>query len=178
MRAMPKTIERTPIEQAFASICLTGIHDSWKVLEQPTITVRRRKRRPDFLIENNVVAYWIECDGKDFHDFTGDREKDWDVLTAIEMKSVIRFRGCDLHYNANLCRGIFAAAAPDIFLPGQHFDMLSILGIVKSVKDIFPIIRFAIPKNDKSKIQLIQKTAVAVRDGYFLCEVKSDYWRR
>jgi very-short-patch-repair endonuclease len=103
----------SPIERQLVRELGRALLPDVEVTCQREIRALGKYHRVDFYIEHAGKRLVIECDGRQFHNFRADKERDGRLLADGGVDMVIRFRGCDILYLPEMCiNAIDAFAAP------------------------------------------------------------------
>lgn len=90
----------SPIEDLLAYNLVKYLEESARLLKQVHAKTICGNFILDFVIDSPLAGrIAIECDGKDFHDFSRDEWRDAMILGENHVDAIYRFRGCDLHYH-------------------------------------------------------------------------------
>lgn len=105
----------SPIEDSFAwefAKHLDPAHDLQKQVEVNTIVGGFRL---DFLVVTSQRKIGIECDGKEFHDYTRDMFRDAIIIGCSDIESIYRFGGKDICFHLNDALYTLTLREPDLF---------------------------------------------------------------
>lgn len=105
----------SPIEVRMLEAMGDVFHDDVAMTLQRTVVTPERRFRVDFWIEYRNVVRVVECDGRDFHEFNPDRDRDLLILGHSPVRTIFRFRGCDITHWCHSCIATIHAYAPDLF---------------------------------------------------------------
>ena len=93
----------SPIEKYFAEEIYKFLGKGIKCEGQVKYTAKNNNYRVDFVLSDGVNNIGVECDGKDFHDFMDDEERDYDLISDNCLQCIYRFRGTDLVNYLEIC---------------------------------------------------------------------------
>jgi hypothetical protein len=105
----------SPIEVRMLEKMAETFHEDVSLSLQRVVVTPERRFRVDFWIEHRNTVRVVECDGRDFHEFNPDRERDLLILGHSPVRTIFRFRGCDVKHSVHSCIAVMHAYAPDLF---------------------------------------------------------------
>jgi very-short-patch-repair endonuclease len=93
----------SPIEERLADAMAKVLPDHVRCVPQLELAAEGVRYRADFVLQAGNRLSVVEADGRDFHDRGNDRIRDLRMLNACGISDVFRFRGCDIHFDAECC---------------------------------------------------------------------------
>lgn len=134
----------SPIEQRLGEILFAMLPPRVKVRTQCIIQAGRLRRVDFDLRYGDASRIIVECDGRNFHKRDEDRERDTAILLNQSIRSVIRFRGCDIHCADQECADFVRMSSPDFFddqcSPLDRDGLVFLKGVLPKL-NIRPIVR-------------------------------------
>lgn len=104
--------------------------------------------RADFMVEVRGLKTIIECDGKEFHNYPDDVQRDLKILDSGEVNRIIRFRGCDIVFQMDECLRVLRDWMPEAFGESQGNIIASHVSICGTC---LPIIRVRLGREEMNE---------------------------
>ena len=108
----------SPIEQIFAWHLVKHLSEDVELTAQH----RSGEYRLDFAASGESIRGIIafECDGREFHDYSLDEERDREILERGEVRAIYRLRGTDISSRIHDVLALIAYWDPMLFTPRSH----------------------------------------------------------
>lgn len=172
----------SPIEEKLANELIPKLLKSVDIASQVPITAIN-DYRADFVAIRDGKGLVIECDGREFHDFNADRNRDINMMLHGGVDAVIRFRGCDVVFDIESCiRRIERIFPLMIHADSEWRDASGYALCSQSLVDSEdkPIVRCrceASSLHGKAWIDDMQACSVVYRDATtVILQLKTPYW--